>query len=204
MQIWMRFCFAFLIMTGMASMPLQTTSIWIENPASGDALQGQVSINGGYQIAEAKELEVSFRFQDSDLQNWFVISRIVQPADGKIFILWDTTTIADGTYSLRVRLLMQNGESDELIIPDLRVRNYSIIETNTPVPFVIQMPEAAQNEALNATPTPQKVTATPYPRNNLEVDSQDLVTNAYQGIIFSILIFIVFGIYFLLKNKSKG
>jgi len=111
--------------------------------------------------------------------------------------IWDTSTISDGEYRLRVQVFLENGEVTESIVEDLRVRNYTVIETSTPapapvqektVPVVTSTPAYLDYQAGNHTPTP-------LPTNPLVLTRQDLQSSALKGVMIILSALIIAGIY---------
>ena len=85
------------------------------------------------EIVGFQSAEVAFAY-GKDNSTWFLITGSDQPVRDGVLASWDTTTIADGTYLLRVRVNTSDGEVVEVEAKDLRVRNYTPIETSTPRP----------------------------------------------------------------------
>jgi len=114
---------------------------------------------------------------------------------------WDTTQITDGNYDLRVVAEYNDGAAIYELIPNLRIRNYSPVETATPAP-VSEGSTADQIPTSTIEPTPAN-TPTPLPPNPAEVQSGDL----YQVLRFSglavVVLFIVGGIYWQIKNRDR-
>ena len=93
----------------------------------------------------------------SDEGNWFLIQYSYEPVENGTLAVWDTSTIADGNYHLRIKVLLTDGRTRETIVSQLRVRNYTAVETSTPqVDLSIEeqatvTPTAVENPSL---PTP--------------------------------------------------
>ncbi|MBE9473509.1 MAG: hypothetical protein IMY85_01365, partial [Chloroflexi bacterium] len=109
------------------------TQVTILSPSSGQILQGTILILGEINIEEPLSVELSFSYTDDRRETWFIIHEVEGTIPREINFEWDTTTITDGQYTLR---LLVRTDQDQIIafVPGLRVRNYSAIETNTPVP----------------------------------------------------------------------
>jgi hypothetical protein len=106
------------------------TQIIILAPAPGQALQGTILINGEINVGQPLTIELSFSYSDNARETWFIIQEIEQANPGEFNLEWDTTTLTDGQYTLR---LVVTTEQDQFIAyaPSLRVRNYSAIETSS-------------------------------------------------------------------------
>jgi len=82
----------------------------IISPAPGAALQGTVSIIGTTDINNFSFYEVAFAYDEGEEPGWFeLISAKKMIRDGEL-AAWDTTTIADGAYMLRLRVHLENGD----------------------------------------------------------------------------------------------
>jgi len=173
----------------------------VASPKPGQALQGVVTITGSTNIANFQSAEVSFRYDRQDNSSWFLLQQSSQPVDNGSLATWDTTTIADDTYRLRVVVTLQDGSTLETEVPGLRVRNYTAIETNTPSPTN----EATQSGPVSANNTTQTVLPTPtdLPANPAQVSPANLATSAVQGSLFTAIIFMCIGGYLLVRSFTR-
>lgn len=138
-------------------------------PRSGQALQGSVPIEIGLAGAGYQTVEVSFAYANNPLEAWFPLYQGNLPqgdlaADPTALQnpihTWDTSTITDGDYTLRVVFTRFDRTTQVIDVIGLRVRNYTPIETDTPVPNPTAPQPAApdrpatQTAAVAASPTP--------------------------------------------------
>ena len=72
---------------------------------------------------------MAFGYQDDPTATWFLIEQSAEPVKKGLIASWDTSTITDGEYQLRVRVILADGKVAEAIVPNLRVRNYTPVET---------------------------------------------------------------------------
>lgn len=157
----------------------------ITSPIGGEALQGSVVIMGTAKATNLVSVEVSFAYQMDQTQTWFLIGQSSQPVDQGILSNWDTSTISDGNYRIRVLLYLRDGKVVENILEGIRVRNYSPVETSTPVPVIQEPVRETLSQAVPLTPTSTPLVdlvlpeRTPMPqiRNPIQVNSFDLVTS---------------------------
>jgi len=122
----------------------QLDLVRILSPQKDEVLQGNIDIIGtatgiGFQYAE-----VSFRFHNSESGTWFLISQIGEPKIDELLTNWDTSTIVDGDYELKIQAYYEDGHTIESILGNLRIRNYSAIETVTPTKIQSQMIESTK------------------------------------------------------------
>jgi hypothetical protein len=182
-----------------------STKVMILSPSSGQALQGTILILGEINIEEPLSAELSFTYSDDQRETWFIIHKFEDSLHGEINFEWDTTTITDGQYTLR--LLVRTAQ-DQIIalVPSLRVRNYSAIETNTPVPTFTPAPADTQapTTTVTMTLTPVPFTPTPLPPNPAQIETRDIWMSIGKGGIVVISIFALLGIYQYTRNRSRG
>jgi hypothetical protein len=180
------------------------TDVMILSPSSGQALQGTILILGEINTEEPISAELSFTYSDDQRETWFIIHKFEDPLPGEMNFEWDTTTITDGQYNLR---LLVRTTQDQIIamVPGLRVRNYSAIETNTPVPTFTPAPADTQAPIASATMTitPVPFTPTPLPPNPAQIDTRDIWMSIGKGGILVISIFALIGIYQFIRNRSR-
>ncbi len=172
----------------------------VDSPKPGQALQGVVTITGTTNISNFQSAEVSFRYDRQDNSSWFLLQQSSQPVDNGSLATWDTTTIADDTYRLRVVVTLQDGSTLDTEVPGLRVRNYTALETSTPSPkSTLQSgPVITGNVTQTAFPTP-----TDLPANPAQVSPANLAASAVQGGLFTAIIFMCIGGYLLLRSVTR-
>jgi hypothetical protein len=179
--------------------------IVILNPLPGQALQGLVTIQANLNIPGITSGEVSFKYHEDPRETWFLISELDQSSEVETIIEWDTTTLTDGDYDLRI---LVNTNSDQLSehIPGLRIRNYSPIETNTPAPTASTAPEEPEEPTSTAIPTdtPIPPTPTPLPTNPAQLTNADVFYSAGRGALIALGLFALFGLYQVVRNHKRN
>ena len=180
------------------------TQVTILSPSSGQILQGTILILGEINIEEPLSVELSFSYTDDRRETWFIIHEVEGTIPREINFEWDTTTITDGQYTLR---LLVRTDQDQIIafVPGLRVRNYSAIETNTPVPTSTPAPvdTHAPTNTATMTQTPVPFTPTPLPPNPAQINTRDIGMSIGKGGIVVISIFAILGIYQYIRNRNR-
>ena len=169
----------------------------VASPNPGDVLMGKVNIKGSTDVLDFQSAEVSFRYENDPGETWYLIQQGSDPVKDGILAVWDTTTIADGIYRLRVSVILSDNRTVEVIIPNLRVRNYSPVETATPgLPenLTVQPTESKPTSTVAAYPTPTNL-----PDNPAQVTSMRLVFSLIQGTAFAVTLFVLLGIYLVLR-----
>ncbi len=180
------------------------TQVTILSPSSGQILQGTILILGEINIEEPLSVELSFSYTDDRRETWFIIHEVEGTIPREINFEWDTTTITDGQYTLR---LLVRTDQDQIIafVPGLRVRNYSAIETNTLVPTSTPAPADthAPTNTATMTQTPVLFTPTPLPPNPAQINTRDIGMSIGKGGIVVISIFAILGIYQYIRNRNR-
>lgn len=167
----------------------QERAVAILTPVNGEALQGLVAIEGNASGEGFRLYEVEFSTEGDASNTWFLIARSEQPVSEGLLAEWDTSNLTDGQYELRLHVLYEGGEELETKITGLRVRNFTPIETNTPVPT-----QAAQPGQLpTPTSSPFPPTVTPFAPNPATLPPQSVSQSVYlgAGIAVSALILLI-------------
>ena len=124
------------------STPVPQAQITVLSPVPGLALQGNILIKAEINLEDYISAELSFSYADDPRDTWFLIHEIKEPTIEGLNVEWDTTILTDGDYTLRVIVITEQDQYSK-IVPGLRVRNYSAIETHTPVPTSTPAPKVS-------------------------------------------------------------
>src|SRR5688572_18757783 len=121
----------------------QAQAASITSPQSGATVRGQVEIIGTMDVANFASAELAFGFSNStDIDPeggaWFAIQTFPQPKLDSPLAVWDTTSVTDGDYNLRLRVTLQDGSVQDVVVTGLRIRNDS--PEPTPTPFEDSQP----------------------------------------------------------------
>lgn len=184
-------------------------------PLPGQALQGDILITGTTPVEGLSAYEVYFGYAQNPTDTWFLLQHATQPGENGLLAHWDTSTITDGDYSLRLVLYWNDSSQTTLTVPGLRVRNYSAIETDTPTPpppsdtpppGTPLPPSATPTSTPIPSATPVPPTPTPLPTNPAIVSQEDvlttIVTGAGIGSGILLLIGALLGIRAWLRNRT--
>lgn len=192
-------------LTWAAASPAQqatsTPNVVLSAPSPGQALQGVVEILGNSRVARFKSYSLAFAYQGDETNAWFLIIESVQPVENGLLAQWDTTTITDGNYDLRLTVTLKDDSQWMSTIEGLRVRNYTPIETDTPAP-----PTATEPVVVHTTPTvtptstPVPPTVTPLPTNPAELSREVMVSTLGRGGLAALGLLILLGLYLTIQN----
>jgi len=164
------------------------------SPLPGEALQGVVMIQVELDPTQVSGFELDYAYQDGASPTWFLISESQAIDSAQILAAWDTTTISDGDYQLRIRVILKNGLFHETSVPGLRIRNYSTIETSTPSPTpVVTGTPILPTATMQNTPTMGFPTA--LPENPVRFDQSRMIEGILDGLLVVVGIFAFLGIY---------
>ena len=124
----------------------------LTSPQPGQVVSGLVTLSGTADHPAFNRYELSFAYDEDPTDTWFSIGEPVDTRviDGRL-ALWDTSTITDGDYSLRLRVWLQDGRSLEAVVPGVHVRNYS---TDPVIPTAVP-PEAGRPQPTPTLPAAQ-------------------------------------------------
>lgn len=192
---------------------VSTQVVSISAPSAGQVLQGIVAINGNTAVEGFSSAELSFAYRQDITDTWFLIQQIDQPVADSLLAQWDTTAISDGVYDLQLVVNLQDGQKISARVNDLRVRNYSPIETDTPTlspPTLTPMPSGTPTPTSTTEPipsythtdTPELPTVTPLPTNPARLTRQAVANSLGMGALTGIGIITLLGIYALARSLS--
>ena len=158
------------------------------------AVQGRVPVRLRGPLEVVREVSLDFAYADAP-EAWFPLARRRGlPADG-LLAVWDTTTLTDGDYLLRLQYTTQDGQTFVLRIK-LRVRNYTPIETPTPSPTPVRTAgEVGPTPTATPTPSPTPVPPTPLPPNPAALDPAALPRLWLGGALGAALALLLLALY---------
>ena len=178
----------------------------ISSPGDGQIVQGSVVVSGTVSALGFSSYELSFAYADDPTQTWFMLASSSQPVFEGELGTWDTTTLTDGDYTLRLRVFMLDGSVQEKTVSSLRVRNYTAVPTSTFTPTVTPIvqfaPPTAQLIApAPATATPSLPTPTPLAPNPASLQEASISSALGRGAILAMLLFVGFGLLLRLRRE---
>jgi len=201
MHFWFSIAMIINLFSGWASVNKQLDLVRILTPDDGSVLQGIVTVKGTVAGVGLQNGEVGFRYQDGGSESWFFLEQFNEPIVDATIAQWDTATIADGTYQLRVIAYYADGHQLETIVSNLRVRNYTVIETPVFSTKESELP-VLTDVAPTSLPTETSPIATPTPLtvNDLVLTNDDIVSSVVQGAVIGILFLIILGIWMFIRK----
>jgi hypothetical protein len=185
----------------------QDTPLAITSPLAGDTLRGQVQISGGMNMPGFSSAELAFSYAASESADvWFAIQTFSQPPADSVFAIWDTAAITDGDYNLRLRVFLEDGTTQEVIVSDLKIRNDTSEAPATPTEgafpqFIATTPPPARTE-----PTPSAVafhpTSTSLPPNPASVTVEAIQSTFGRGALIALGLFAFLSLILRLRKNT--
>ncbi len=204
-----RVCLLFLLIFGFGTYPVwaqEGAQFVISSPRDGEIVQGRVTISGTVSPPELSSYELSFAYEDDPTQTWFVLATGFQPVFEGELGTWDTSTLTDGNYALRLKVSYLDGSAQETTVSGLRVRNYTAVPTSTftptATPIVKFAPPTAQLIApAPATVTPSLPTPTSLPANPASLQEESISWALGRGAVLALLLFLGFGLLLRVRRE---
>ena len=186
---------------------LQAALALITSPAEGQTIAGIVNITGTATGPGFARYEMAFAYEPNPTDTWFEMQppSAAQIADGTLAV-WDTRSIADGIYMIRLRVYsVDSGTPVETIVHRVIVQNATPTPTlpNVPTPASTSAPQlpslAAPVESNTSIPTVPSVPSSPAPSLDLAPFSSAFCS----GIYITFGIFLILGTYAALRDRIR-
>ena len=179
----------------------------LTSPENGQVVQGLVILSGTVTVLGFSSYDLSFAYQDDPTGTWFTLHNSSLPVFEGELGTWDTTTLTDGDYTLRLRVFLLDGGVQEIMVSDIHVRNYTPVPTPTPTmtatPFAQLVPPTALFlGTIPATVTPAHPTPTPYPPNPAGIASPSIFGAIGRGAALAILL--ILGVSLILRLRQNN
>ena len=183
----------------------QTASISILSPQPGDVLRGQVKIVGNMDVPDFASAELAFSYASNPADSWFTIQTFSQPAraENSPLATWDTTALTDGDYILHLRVYLQDGSSQDVVVSDLKIRNDEPLPVESPT---ATLPSQFSTPLPTSTLTPESVlpafpSPTPLPANPASVTSASIYSIFARGGLITLVLFAFFSLILRLRKN---
>lgn len=179
--------------------------VQITLPQDNQALQGIVTISIISSLDASNLTTLEFQYFHDTNQTWFLIWEGQLETGLTVETQWDTTTLTDGIYTIRVTVISADGTIYEDEATELRIRNYTPIETETPSPT---QTSRQTEETILSTKTlmPTKIppaTTTPIPPNQARLTLGQLGKSLLVGVGISISAIGIFGLYAFIQQQRN-
>ncbi len=170
----------------------------ITSPAPDEILHGPVTITGKVDVPSFVSAQLDFAYASDPTNTWFTIQTFTQPPVNSTLATWDTTSITDGDYVLRLRVNLADGTAQEVTVP-VKIGN-DALPTPTVEPTATPQPDAVLIPTpflLAASPTPTDVsrpTPTALPTNPVALGQNQIYASLGRGALVILGLFALAGI----------
>ena len=183
----------FFLLAAQESPPIAITS-----PAPQEILRGQITITGKVDVPSFVSAHLDFSYASNPTDTWFTIQTFSQPLTDSMLATWDTASITDGDYVLRLRVNFEDGTFQDVTVP-IKIGNDFVPTptsepTSTPEADSILIPTPF---LLAASPTPTDVprpTPTALPSNPVSLGQNQIYTSLGRGALVILGLFALAGI----------
>lgn len=198
-----------MLLLSMPSLPVFAQSegeLKLTNPVEGQVIQGLVMVTGTVTVLGFSSYDLSFSYSGDSSQTWFTIHSSVLPVFEGDLGTWDTSTLTDGDYNLRLQVFLLDGGVQQTTISGLRVRNYTAVPTPTPLPTStafapLALPTAQLIVPAAATVTHSLPTPTSLPNNPAGLEAISISNAIGRGAILTLLVFLGLGLILRLRRE---
>jgi hypothetical protein len=185
--------FVFFLLVAQESPPIAILS-----PAPDEILRGQVTIAGKVDVPSFVSAQLDFAYAANPTDTWFAIETFSQPLADSTLATWDTTSITDGDYVLRLRVSFEDGTFQDVTVP-FKIGN-DFVPTPTPEPTSTPQADSVLIPTpflLAASPTPTDVprpTPTALPSNPVSLGQNQIYASLGRGALVILGLFALAGI----------
>jgi hypothetical protein len=179
---WRLICsLAFILFLGVLQMPseLHAQAPGISSPAPGSAVSGAVPIIGTAVIDSFQRYELYYKQDPSGDESYIYFDGDTRQVTGGQLGVWQTSDLAPGAYTIRMRVVKADGNYSEHFVPNLSVNQQPPTPTPTETPETTEETQTSAEDPGGPTPTPIPIsTPTPVPQPTpviVQVEQPNLV-----------------------------
>jgi hypothetical protein len=194
----LRFLSLFVLLLVAAQWRQDTPPIAITSPAPDEVLRGQITVTGRVDVPSFVSVQLDFAYASNPTNTWFTIQTFSQPLADSTLATWDTVSVTDGDYVLRLRVNFEDGTSQEVTVP-IKIGN-DTLPTPTPEPSATPEPDTVLIPTpflIAASPTPTDVprsTPTTLPANPVSLRQNQIYASLGRGALVILGLFALAGI----------
>jgi hypothetical protein len=187
----------------------QSTPVSISSPQAGAVVRGQVEILGSMDVPTFASAELAFGYisegdTSNPADNWFIIQSFPQPKAESALAVWDTTSVTDGDYILRLRVFLQDGTIQDAPLISVKVSNDTPEPTATmheTLPPTSAPVVALQSTAPPTIPTFPFLQPTSPPPNPASLTVPFVYATFGRGALIALGVFLLFSIIIRLRKN---
>ena len=193
--------FVLLLIAAQDSPPIAITF-----PLPGDALRGEVTITGTTDIPNFLSAQLDFSYASNPTGTWFGLQTFSQPVTDSALAVWNTASISDGEYILRLRVNFLDSTSQDVTVPvtvqnDVPVSTPTFAATSTPNIVEVQIPTPFLLAASPTPTAPPRPTPTALPTNPATLAQTAIYASLGRGALVIIGLFILSGLIIRLRRS---
>jgi len=194
MKLYLVLPFVLLLIAAQDSPPVAIT-----DPAPAEVLRGQVTITGSMNVPGFVSAQLGFAYASDATGTWFILQTFSQPVADSTLVAWDTTSITDGDYILRLRVNVEDDTFQEVTVP-IKIGNDVLPMTPTlaPTPTLEGVTVLVPTPfLLAASPTPTAVplpTPTMLPSNPASLGQNQIYGSLGRGALVILGLFALAGL----------
>ena len=196
----------FLLFVLLLSAAQDDPPIKITSPLAGDVLRGEVTITGTTDIPNFFSAQLDFSYASNPTNTWFPIQTLSQPVTDSAITTWNTTSISDGDYILRLRVNLLDNTFQEITVPiqignDVAVSMPTVIPTSTLNAVEVQIPTPFLLAASPTPTTPPRPTPTALPTNPASLGQTAIYASLGRGALVILGLFAFSGLIIRLRRS---
>lgn len=182
-------------------------AVAITSPLPGDVLRGAVTVTGRADDPNFASAQLDFGYASVPADTWFTLQAFSQPVLDTTFAVWDTLSITDGDYILRLRVTLLDGTFQEVTVPvsvqnDAPLATPTVTPTSTPEPEIeVQIPTPFLLAASPTPTVPPRPTPTALPTNPISLDRAGIYTSLGRGALVILGLFVFAGMILRLRRS---
>ena len=175
-------------------------------PPPGEVLRGEVNITGTMEDPNFLSAQLDFSYASNPTNTWFALQAFSQPVTDSTLAVWNTTSISDGDYILRLRVNFLDNTMQEITVPvsirnDVPFSTATVEPTSTPNTVEVQIPTPFLLAASpTSTPLPRP-TPTALPTNPASLAQTAIYASLGRGALVIITLFILCGLIIRLRRS---
>ena len=175
-------------------------------PLPGEVLRGEVTITGTLNDPNFLSAQLDFSYASNPTGTWFALQAFSQPLTDPALAVWDTTSISDGDYILRLRVNFLDNTTQEITVPvsilnDVPFSTPTMEPTSTPNTVEVQIPTPFLLAASPTPTTPPRPTPNALPTNPASLTQTAIYASLGRGALVIIGLFILSGLIIRLRRS---
>lgn len=180
--------------------------IAITFPLSGDILRGEVTITGTTDDPNFLSAQLDFSYDSNPTGTWFALQAFSQPLIDSALAVWNTASISDGDYILRLRVNFLDNTTQEITIPvsiqnDVPFSTPTVAPTSTPNTVEVQIPTPFLLAASPTPTAPARATPTALPTNPASLTQTAIYASLGRGALVILGLFVLSGLIIRLRRS---